>query len=129
MRSWSRWGSAAGSGVAILVRLTPLSIPTSGTTMPNMSLFELLFALLLVCVLAGVVAVAFLAWNLTRRADGPAGAVAELRPRMETGGLTQESQASALRGRMAPTQAGVEPPGPAPGAPPSLQEQTRPRLQ
>src|SRR5947209_6404025 len=46
--------------------------------MPHMSLFELLFALLLVCVLAGVAAVALLAWNLTRRADGQATAVAEL---------------------------------------------------
>ena len=76
--------------------------------MPNMSVFELLFALLLVCVLAGVAAVALLAWNLTRRADGQAVAVAELRSRLETGGLTQESQASEMRERLAQTQSVVE---------------------
>src|SRR5260370_19389435 len=108
MRSGACSGSAAGSGVAILVRLTPLSIPTFKTTMPNMSVFELLFALLLVCVLAGVAAVALLAWNLTRRADGQAVAVAELRQPPETGGLTQEAQASAPRERDGPTQSPVQ---------------------
>jgi DNA recombination protein RmuC len=76
--------------------------------MPHMSVFELLFALLLVCVLAGVAAVAALAWSLVRRADGQAAAVAELRSRLETGGLTQESQASEIRERLAHTQSVVE---------------------
>ena len=40
--------------------------------MRNMSLLELLFALLLVCMLAGTGAVAALVWNLVRRADGQA---------------------------------------------------------
>src|SRR5260370_21463356 len=100
------------------MRLTPLSMPTSGATMPHMSVFELLFALLLVCVLTGVAAVAVLAWSLVRRADGQAVAVAELRRRLETGGLTQESQASEMRDRLAPTQSGVRPLWSGPGGPP-----------
>src|SRR5712692_6814778 len=92
----------------LLMLLTGLSIPTFGTTMPNMSLFELLFALLLVCVLAGVSAVAVLAWSLVRRADGQAAVVAELRQRLDTGGLTQESQAAEIRERLAQTQSVVE---------------------
>src|SRR6266851_1932056 len=128
MRSGACSGSAAGSGVAILVRLTPLSIPTFKTTMPNMSVFELLFALLLVCVLAGVAAVALLAWNLTRRADGQAVAVAELRQRLETGGLTQESQASELRERMAQTQSVVERLGSALVARQSIEDEARSSL-
>jgi DNA recombination protein RmuC len=73
-----------------------------------MSVFELLFALLLVCVLVGVAGVAALAWSLVRRADGQAVVVAELRSRLETGGLTQESQASEIRERLAQTQSVVE---------------------
>ena len=76
--------------------------------MRNMSLLELLFALLLVCVLAGTGAVAALVWNLVRRADGQALAVAELRRRLETGGLTQESQAAEIRERLNQTQSVVE---------------------
>src|SRR5260370_24347080 len=86
MRSGTCSGCAVGSGVAIFLRLTPLSIPTFQTTMPHMSLFELLFALLLVWVLVGVAAVALLGWSLTRRADGQAAAVAGLRELVGTGG-------------------------------------------
>jgi DNA recombination protein RmuC len=96
--------------------------------MPHMSLFELLFALLLVCVLAGVAAVAFLAWNLMRRADGQAVAVAELRQRLETGGLTQESQASELRERLAQTQSVVERMGSALVARQSIEDEARSSL-
>src|SRR5712692_132275 len=128
MRSGTCSGCAAGSGVAIFLRLTPLSIPTSRTTMPHMSLFELLFALLLVCVLAGVAAVALLAWNLTRRADGQAAAVAELRQRMETGGLTQESQSAEIRERLAQTQSVVERLGSALVARQSIEDEARSSL-
>ncbi|TMB98352.1 MAG: DNA recombination protein RmuC [Chloroflexi bacterium] len=117
-----------GSSAAIEVRLTGLSIPTSGATMPHMSLFELLFALLLVCVLAGIVAVAFLAWNLIRRADGQAAAVAELRQRLDTGGLTQESRASELRERLAQTQSVVERLGSALVARQSIEDEARSSL-
>ncbi len=65
--------------------------------MRNMSLLELLFALLLVCVLAAVGGVAALVLSLLRRADGYSRDVAELRGRLERGGAAQESQASELR--------------------------------
>src|SRR2546428_14152385 len=96
--------------------------------MPHMSLFELLFALLLVCVLAGVAAVALLAWNLTRRADGQATAVAELPQRMETGGLTQETQSAEIRERLAQTQSVVARLRLPLGAPPSSEDEARPSL-
>jgi DNA recombination protein RmuC len=73
-----------------------------------MSLLELLFALLLVCVLAGLAGVAALVWSLVRRADGQSHDVAELRTRLESGGLTQESQAAELRERLTQTQSVVE---------------------
>jgi DNA recombination protein RmuC len=76
--------------------------------MPNMSLLELLFALLLVCVLLAVGVVAALVWSLVRRADGQVRDVAELRTRLEAGGVTQESQAAELRERLTQTQSVVE---------------------
>jgi DNA recombination protein RmuC len=76
--------------------------------MPNMSLLELLFALLLVCVLLAVGVVAALVWSLVRRADGQVRDVAELRSRLEAGGQTQESQAAELRERLTQTQSVVE---------------------
>jgi DNA recombination protein RmuC len=76
--------------------------------MPNMSLLELLFALLLVCVLLAVGGVAALVWGLVRRADGQIRDVAELRSRLESGGQTQESQAAELRERLTQTQSVVE---------------------
>ncbi len=96
--------------------------------MPHMSVFELLFALLLVCVLGGVAAVGALAWSLVRRADGQAVAVAELRRRLETGGLTQESQASELRERLAQTQSVVERLGSALVARQSIEDEARSSL-
>ncbi len=76
--------------------------------MPNMSLLELLFALLLVCVLLAVGVVAALVWSLVKRADGQVRDVAELRTRLESGGQTQESQAAELRERLTQTQSVVE---------------------
>ncbi len=96
--------------------------------MPHMSLFELLFALLLVCVLAGVAAVALLAWNLVRRADGQSLAVAELRQSLDMGGLTQESRASELRERLAQTQSVVERLGSALVARQSIEDEARSSL-
>src|SRR6266849_2222885 len=112
----------------LLMLLTGLSIPTFGTTMPNMSLFELLFALLLVCVLASVSAVAVLAWSLVRRADGQAAVVADLRQRLDTGGLTQESQAAEIRERLAQTQSVVERLGSALVARQSIEDEARSSL-
>ncbi len=96
--------------------------------MRNMSLLELLFALLLVCVLAGTAAVAVLALSLVRRADGQALAVAELRRRLETGGLTQESQAAEIRERLSQTQSVVERLGSALVARQSVEDEARTSL-
>src|SRR6476661_1176650 len=104
MRSGACSSSGSVSGRAIKVRLTGLFKPTCRTTMPNMSLLELLFALLLVCVLLAVGVVAALVWGLVRRADGQVRDVAELRSRLESGGQTQESQAAELRERLTQTQ-------------------------
>ena len=73
-----------------------------------MSVLELLFALLLVCLMVGIGVVGFLVWNLSRSADGQARDVAELKARLQTGGLTQESQAAELRERLTQTQSVVE---------------------
>src|SRR5258708_34242792 len=73
-----------------------------------MSLLELLFALLLVCLLAGMGGVAFLTWTLVRRADVQAHDVAELKVRLEAGGQTQGTQAAELRERLSQTQSVVE---------------------
>ena len=73
-----------------------------------MSALELLFALLLVCVLASIGGVAWLVWSLVRRADGQARDVADLRSRLERGDLTQDAQAAELRERLSQTQSVVE---------------------
>src|SRR3989475_913811 len=108
MRSGAGSSSGRCIGCAIKVRLTGLFIPTSRTTMRNMSLLELLSALLLVGVLLAVGVVAALVWSLVRRADGQVRDVAELRSRLESGGVTQESQAAELRERLTQTQSVVE---------------------
>jgi DNA recombination protein RmuC len=73
-----------------------------------MSALELLFALLLVCVLAATGGVAALVWSLVRRADGHARDVSDLRSRLELGGATQDAQAAELRERLTQTQSVVE---------------------
>jgi DNA recombination protein RmuC len=76
--------------------------------MRKMSVLELLFALLLVCLLAVMAAVAYLVWNLVRRADGQTRDVAELKLRLEAGGQAQGTQAAELRERLSQTQSVVE---------------------
>src|SRR6202162_3843205 len=108
MRSGAGSTSEMGFWTAIFIRLTGLSIPVSRATMRKMSLLELLFALLLVCLLAVMAAVAFLVWNLVTRAEGQAHDVAELKVRLEAGGQSQTSQAAELRERLSQTQSVVE---------------------
>ena len=72
--------------------------------MRKMSVLELLFALLLVCLLAVMAGVAYLVWNLVRRADGQSRDVAELKLRLEAGGQAQGTQAAELRERLSQTQ-------------------------
>jgi DNA recombination protein RmuC len=76
--------------------------------MRNMSVLELLFALLLVCLVGGIGFVGALAWNLVRRAELQARDVAELKSRLQSGGQTQEFQAAELRDRLSHTQVVVE---------------------
>ena len=73
-----------------------------------MSALELLFALLLVCVLAATGGVAALVWGLARRSDMQARDLAEMRTQLERGDLAQDSKAAELRERLAQTQATVE---------------------
>ena len=76
--------------------------------MRKMSVLELLFALLLVCVLGGVAGVGALVWGLVRRADAQGRDVAELRTRLDSGGTAQQAQAAELRERLAQTQSVIE---------------------
>ncbi len=85
-----------------------LSIPIFGATIHKMSALELLFALLLVCVLAGIGGVAALTWSLLRRSDGQARDVAELRIQVERGGLSEDARSAEVRERLAQTQSVVE---------------------
>src|SRR4029077_7136312 len=103
-------GSASGRGwiSAIEVMLTGLFIPRLEATMRKMSVFELLFALLLVCLVAAVAVVGALVWSLVRRSEGQAREVAELKARLVAGGQTQDSQSSALRDGLSHTQTVVE---------------------
>jgi DNA recombination protein RmuC len=73
--------------------------------MRNMSVLELLFALLLVCLMA---ATAFLVWNLWKRSEIQAREVAELTLRLTTGGQAQDSQAAEIRDRLSQTQSALE---------------------
>lgn len=76
--------------------------------MPHMSVLELLFALLLVCLMAGVGVVVALVWSLVRRSEEQAREVADLKSRFTAGGQTQDLQAAELRERLAQTQSTVE---------------------
>src|SRR5437660_7762747 len=86
----------------------PLFLPIVRATIHHMSPLELLFALLLVCVLAATGGVAVLVWNLVRRADGQAREVAELRGRLDLGSTSQDARAAELRERLSQTQSVVE---------------------
>src|SRR5690348_12436333 len=86
---------------AIEAMLTGLSRARFGARILNMSLLELLFALLLVCLMA---ATAFLVWNLLKQSEVHARDVAELKLRLASGGQSQDSQAAELRERLSQTQ-------------------------
>jgi DNA recombination protein RmuC len=79
-------------------------------------------------VLAGVAAVAVLVWSLLQRAEGQALVVSELRQRLETGGVTQESQSAEIRERLAQTQSVVERLGSALVARQSIEDEARSSL-
>jgi DNA recombination protein RmuC len=93
-----------------------------------MSLLELLFALLLVSLMAGVGVIAFLVWHLVRRADGQALDVAELKSRLQSGGQSQDLQAAELRERLSQTQSVLEGLRSAVSARQSVEEEARSSL-
>src|SRR5260370_24663538 len=64
--------------------------------MRKMSVLELLFALLLVCLLAGLGLVGALVWSLVRRAEGQAMDVAELKARLQSGGQSRRPRPPSL---------------------------------
>src|SRR6059058_5347920 len=88
--------------------LMVLFIPRSRATIRNMSLLELLFALLLVCLMAGTAVVGVLVWSLVRRAEAHARDVAELKARVQAGGQSQETQAAELRERITQAHTAME---------------------
>jgi hypothetical protein len=62
-----------------------------------MSVVELVFALLLVCLMALIAGVALLVWNLVKRSEVQTRDVAELKVRLAAGGQSQDTQAAELR--------------------------------
>ncbi len=96
--------------------------------MRKMSVLELLFALLLVCLVLGVAFVGALVWGLGRRTEVHARDVAELKARLESAGQTQESQAAELRERLANTQSALEGVRSALSARQSIEEEARASL-
>src|SRR5690349_9660911 len=108
MRSGAWSASGSGWTSAIELMLMGLFIPRFRARMHNMSVLELLFALLLVCLMAGTGIVAALVWSLVRRADGQARDVAELKARIQSGGQTQETQSAEIRNRLAQAQSAME---------------------
>ncbi len=73
-----------------------------------MSVLELLFALLLVCLMAGMGLVAFLVWSLVRRSEAQGADVAELKAHLQNGGHSQDVQAAEMRERLSQTQSALE---------------------
>ncbi len=96
--------------------------------MRKMSVLELLFALLLVCVVLGIAVVGALVWGLGRRTEVHARDVVELRARLEAGGQAQETRAAEMRERLANTQSALEGVRSALSARQSIEEEARASL-
>ena len=69
---------------------------------------ELLFALLLVCLLVGVAITAYTVASISRRAEAQGAELAQVRVQLAIGGQTQESASSELRDRLNQTQSLLE---------------------
>src|SRR5215472_12498974 len=69
---------------------------------------ELLFALLLVCLVAGMAVTAYAVASINRRAEGQGTELAQLRAQLAVGGQVQESVSSEVRERLNQTQALLE---------------------
>ena len=96
--------------------------------MRKMSVLELLFALLLVCLVLGFGFVGALVWGLGRRTESHAHDVADLKARMDAGGTAQETRAAELRERLANTQSAMEGLRAAVSARQSIEEEARASL-
>src|SRR5256714_1136505 len=96
--------------------------------MRKMSVLELLFALLLVCLVVGIGFVGALVWGLGRRTEGHAHDVADLKARLDVGAQAQETRAAELRDRLANTQSALEGVRSALSARQSIEEEARSSL-
>src|SRR5438552_17156350 len=94
-------GRQAGS--ALPTPLTRLFIPSYAATIRNMSMLEMLFALLLVSLLAGVGVVAVLEWSMVRRTEGNARDVAKPKALAQAGGTAQLPSTTEARERTVTT--------------------------
>src|SRR5215831_17791727 len=74
----------------------------------HMLFSELLFALLLVCLVAGMAVVAFTVASINRRAEAQGAELAQLRGQLAAGGQSQELAAVELRDRLTQTQTLLE---------------------
>ncbi len=73
-----------------------------------MLVFELLFALLLVCLLAGLAVVGYMVATIGRRAETQGGELAQLRTQLSMGGQSQVAAVAEVREGLSQTQAMVE---------------------
>jgi len=73
-----------------------------------MLVFELLFALLLVCLLAGLAVVGYMVATIGRRAETQGGELAQLRTQLSMGGQSQVAAVAEVRDGLSQTQAMVE---------------------
>jgi DNA recombination protein RmuC len=73
-----------------------------------MALIELLFVVLLACILAGGAAVAVLVHGVARRSEAQSTELAELRAELSVGGQSHEQNVSELRTQLAQTHTAVE---------------------
>src|SRR5215831_16568098 len=92
--------------MAPMVNIAPR--PPSALHWSHMLFSELLFALLLVCLVAGMAVVAFTVAGISRRAEAQAAELAQLRGQLAAGGQVQESAATELRERLNQTQTLLE---------------------
>src|SRR5215472_6805553 len=74
----------------------------------HMSFSELLFALLLVCLVAATAVIAYTVLAINRRAEAQGAELAHLRAQLSMGGQTQESASVELRERLSQTQTALE---------------------
>src|SRR5437016_4850454 len=98
--------SGTGSSIASMLTIAPHT--PSPLHWSHMLFSELLFALLLVCLVAGMAIVAFTVVSINRRVEAQGAELAHLRAQLALGGQAQESTAGELRQGLAQTQTLLE---------------------